>query len=292
MSYKFSIIIPHKNSPELLERCINSLPKRNDLQIIIVDDNSDESIVDFSRFPGIGNKNIKIIFNKYSLGAGHARNLGLEVAEGKWLLFADADDYYLNIDALFNKYSEVENVDIVYFNCKGESDKTNRCVKYNKIVKEYFFNSSIGDKRIRFNWWTPWNKMVKKSLVDTYNLRFEEVMSGNDAKFCLLAGYFADKIAVELDCYYISTIQQNSITLRKKTLDERIEQLKVMMKIWNFTVLVGAPDAEYKNNIISIPVIRGLLYDYGIKGVLLYVKQYFKEKMQKNIYHELDNKNV
>lgn len=287
MEYTFSIIIPHKNTPQLLERCINSIPERNDVQIIIVDDDSDEEIVDFGKFPGISKKNIKIIFNKASLGAGHARNLALEVTKSKWLLFADADDYYIHLNTLLDKYAKVEDVDIVYFNCKGESDETNRCTKYNRIVEEYVSDDLKIDKKVRFNWWTPWNKMVSKHLIDKYNLKFEEVMSGNDAKFSLLAGYYAGQIRVEPDYYYISTIRQESITLRKKTLDERIEALRVMMKIWNFTVWVGVPDKAYKNNIISYPVIKNILFQYGVRGLFLYITQYLKEKKQKTIYSEL-----
>lgn len=37
---KYSIIIPHHNVPTLLERCVNSIPQRDDIQIIVVDDNS------------------------------------------------------------------------------------------------------------------------------------------------------------------------------------------------------------------------------------------------------------
>ena len=148
MEYTFSIIIPHKNTPQLLERCINSIPERDDVQIIIVDDDSDEEIVDFGKFPGISKKNIKIIFNKASLGAGHARNLALEVTKSKWLLFADADDYYIHLNTLLDKYAKVEDVDIVYFNCKGESDETNRCTKYNRIVEEYVSDDLKIDKKL------------------------------------------------------------------------------------------------------------------------------------------------
>ena len=45
----YSIIIPHKNIPNLLQRCLDSIPNREDVQIIVVDDNSDPNIVDFVR---------------------------------------------------------------------------------------------------------------------------------------------------------------------------------------------------------------------------------------------------
>ena len=53
MIYNYTIIIPHKNTTDLLRKCIDSIPKRNDVQVIIVDDNSDADKVDFEHFPGL-----------------------------------------------------------------------------------------------------------------------------------------------------------------------------------------------------------------------------------------------
>ena len=47
----YTVIIPHKNIPELLQRCLDSIPERDDIQVIVVDDNSDESRVSFDHFP-------------------------------------------------------------------------------------------------------------------------------------------------------------------------------------------------------------------------------------------------
>ena len=41
----YSIIIPHKNSTVLLERCLRSIPCRKDVQVIVVDDNSENQLV-------------------------------------------------------------------------------------------------------------------------------------------------------------------------------------------------------------------------------------------------------
>ena len=46
-SYHYSIIIPHKNTPRLLERCLYSIPTWDEIQIIIIDDNSNSESVDF-----------------------------------------------------------------------------------------------------------------------------------------------------------------------------------------------------------------------------------------------------
>lgn len=76
-SYHYSIIIPHKNTPRLLERCLYSIPTWDEIQIIIIDDNSNSESVDFSHFPGNGRKNTEVLFTKEGKGAGYARNIGL-----------------------------------------------------------------------------------------------------------------------------------------------------------------------------------------------------------------------
>ena len=81
----YSIIIPHYNVPELLQRCLNSIPNLPSFQIIIVDDCSDGKIVDFRCFPGMERENVKCIFLKEKHGAGFARNLGLLAVNGCYL---------------------------------------------------------------------------------------------------------------------------------------------------------------------------------------------------------------
>lgn len=81
----YTIIIPHHNTPDLLNKCIKSIPDRKDIQIIVIDDNSDPNIVNSETFHISERNNVEIIFNKIGKGAGHARNIGLDRAKGKWL---------------------------------------------------------------------------------------------------------------------------------------------------------------------------------------------------------------
>ena len=106
-SYHYSIIIPHKNTPRLLERCLYSIPTWDEIQIIIIDDNSNSESVDFSHFPGNGRKNTEVLFTKEGKGAGYARNIGLSHARGKWIIFADADDFFTaDCFTILNEYMD------------------------------------------------------------------------------------------------------------------------------------------------------------------------------------------
>ena len=137
--YKYSIIIPHKNIPSLLQRCLDSIPKRDDLQVIIVDDNSDPSIVDFDHFPGLGQVNTEVYFDKTDRGAGKARNVGLDHVQGEWVLFADADDCFE--DGITYVLEQLKNTaeDLIYFNISTrdiETDEmTNDSDYFNKILE-------------------------------------------------------------------------------------------------------------------------------------------------------------
>ena len=105
MHINYSIIIPHHNIPKLLIRCLASIPNRKDTEIIIIDDNSSAEIVDFDNFPGKERENTKIFFSKVNGGGGYARNIGVQMAKGDKLIFADADDFFNdNLSDLLDDY--------------------------------------------------------------------------------------------------------------------------------------------------------------------------------------------
>ena len=124
MNTNFTIVIPHKNTPRLLERLIESIPMRDDLEIIVVDDHSDHNIVDFDNYPCRERRNIVVVSNADNPGAGNARNFALPLAKGKWILFADSDDFYnVGFNLFLDKYVN-DDADIVYFNANSVDTET------------------------------------------------------------------------------------------------------------------------------------------------------------------------
>ena len=90
----YSIIIPSKNLPDLLQRALDSIPRRDGIQVIVVDDASDPGVVDFSAYPGLEDPQVEVVFTKEARGAGYARNAGLARAAGRWTLFLDCSQQY------------------------------------------------------------------------------------------------------------------------------------------------------------------------------------------------------
>lgn len=92
MNYNYSIVIPHYNTPELLKKMLKSIPNRDDIQIIVVDDCSKKECVE--ALEQLIHKNLELYISKKNLGAGHARNIGLKHVKGKWIIVVDADDVF------------------------------------------------------------------------------------------------------------------------------------------------------------------------------------------------------
>ena len=200
----YSIIIPHHNSPEKLERCISSIPIREDVEVIIVDDNSSLTIVDFERFPGKNKDNYKILLQKEGKGAGYARNQGLIHARGKWIIFSDADDefYTENLSFVMDKYID-SSVDIVYFNSDVINADTLAVENLKlEIYKHIDCNHSSDIEWFRYKLTVPWGKFVKKELLSTYQIKFDEVIAGNDVMFSLQSGHFAKEVVVDKTSIY------------------------------------------------------------------------------------------
>jgi glycosyltransferase involved in cell wall biosynthesis len=216
----FSIIIPHKNIPDLLQRCLNSIPRREDIQIIIVDDNSDEDKVDFSKFPGLNDKYVEVYFTKEGKGAGYARNVGLEHAKGKWLLFADADDFFhKNLLDIMEKYKSSE-CDLVYFGMDSIYSDTllpcNREGSVNKNLQKAVEGDVYSQEKIRYRFLYPSCKFIQTSLVRKYNIQFDEVPASNDTMFGVKVATFAQSVYFDTSIIYCLTYRNDSLVTSYK----------------------------------------------------------------------------
>lgn len=215
-AFNYSIIIPHKNAPNLLQRCLDSIPQRSDLQIIVVDDNSDESEVDFGNFPGCNRANVELYFTKEGGGAGYARNVGLSHACGTWLLFADADDYFnYCINDILDEYAAVD-ADLIFFNANSVDSQTyvqqSKSKHLNQYISLWNSDSHVAELYLRYIFGEPWCKMVRRNLLTNNGILFDETRVHNDTKFSYLVGYYAKKIQVDSRALYTYTVRSGSIS--------------------------------------------------------------------------------
>lgn len=237
----YSFIIPHKNAPHLLKRCVVSIPRRDDVQIIVVDDDSDPTIVDWNSFRFQDDRCIEVIHAKGCKSAGAVRNEGLKRAIGKWILFADCDDYFVDgFLEILDLYVE-NNIDVLFFSldCVDGVTRIQMKSKMRDTYDQYASNPSLID-RIRF-FKPPWTKMVRKSFLDQYHILFEDVILGNDVWYSYQVGYFAKNVEVINKRLYIYTINANSISFHR-TVAKDVVQIETYVKQNAFFRFIDHPD--------------------------------------------------
>lgn len=180
--YNYTIIIPHKNIPDYLQRCLDSIPRRKDIQVIVVDDGSEAAIVDFNHFPGFDQPNVEIYREKGSKGPGFARNIGLKHAQGRWVVFADADDYFLDSFASLMDDCVDSKSDIVFFKSRRHSETEGEFdyPMVNNLVDEALSGNPDG---ILFGFPCPWGKFICRDFLEKNGIRYEEVTGGDDILF-------------------------------------------------------------------------------------------------------------
>lgn len=260
---KYSFIIPHFSKDgniALLERCIDSIPERNDVEIIIVDNSPVEIDFQFKK------RNIVICKSEKGKGAGEARNVGIDISNGQWLLFADADDYY--VDGIIEFMDKHVNhcIDILYFNVT--SDNLDSVSRGNIINKKYIKLFETDIERVRFFLYAPWNKVFRKDFIVSNNLRFEVRPSGNDAWFTLRASDLAKNTIVTNNVYYCLTDQKESITFGKTLFQVLYPKLDLLLRIDSFYKKKNMRDLT--KPIISPTIILSMLKRDGVKNVLCY----------------------
>lgn len=262
--YNFSIIIPHKNIPDLLRRCVSSIPRRDDTQIIIVDDNSDSDKVDFAHFPFKDEPNVKVIFDKAGLRQGHARNVGLQHAEGKWILFADADDFFFySINKAMDDCLRSD-ADIIYYKSTNLNSDTyqygaSRSMITNNSIDAFLNKNEDGEHLLRFRHPAPWCKFIRSSVISDNNIKFPEIVKAEDFEFSYKCGFFAKKVEAHDVAIYCLTSRENNVTAHKETADVKNAVVKNEADFLKFAKeheLVGTPAFSFIE-----PDVFSILFD-------------------------------
>lgn len=246
----YTFIIPHNNSKKLLSRCLASIPHRKDIEIIVVDDNSREE-----ERPQQEREDEQILYidAANSKGAGRARNEGMKIAKGRWLVFADCDDFFnkgfMNV---LDQYKD-SNKDVVYYNADYVDSKTLMPIIKHPIPALNYFERYNGSKYsedcVKYKIHAPWAKMVRRQFICEYHISFEEIPKGNDVFFTFQIGYFSKKIAIEKKKLYVYTYNSNSLSNKKKDYITYIGVLKRIFKRNEFYYYIGYK--KWKDSIVK-----------------------------------------
>lgn len=277
--YNYSVVIPHYNSSKLLEGMLKSIPEREDIQVIVVDDCSkEEEIVNLKT---LTHTNLEIYFQSSNHGAGAARNVGLEHVKGKWVIVVDADDVFApNAFEVFDQYKDSEFDYICYaiqpVNIKMQPVRAN----IRSMVSLHKYLQTPNRKNLlRFKYLNLIcrNKMVSYEFLTKNKIRFEESMVNNDVYFGLAVGHLGKNFIAIPNILYYTIKSEGSITRKPRTIEREYLFYLQAQKRNGFYEAIGLKRLPYyRYDFLYVPF---MIKKRGIKGAYDFFK-YRKEHIE------------
>ena len=228
-----SVIMPVYNTEKYLHECINSIFMQTfqNFEIIAVNDGSTDSSGQILDDYAQKHDNIKVI-HKENEGAGYARKIGLDLAQGDYILFMDSDDYYEK-DAFEKLYDNItankSDIAIVEVYLWDFNTKTKVQPWYQELVPLFpeginfnnFTFRHTDQKMLAFDHLSgPWSKIYSKKFLGRYDdLYFPKNMKYDDVPFHLQVILRAEKISIcPYALYnYIISIPQSEMNIALKS---------------------------------------------------------------------------
>lgn len=261
---RLSVIVPLYNCEKYLEKAIDSVLQQNlsldEYEIIIVDDGSADRGKNIAEELSKKYDNIKV-FSQQNQGPGIARNLGIEKAKGKYLLFLDADDY-LEPSTINSALSlaEREQLDILYFNYREKRGK-------NISIEPFKFNTDLcgklmtGEESIaKFKFYhSVWSCIYNKDFVLKSCVRFENQFWGEDVLFIIKLMLQAQRTErVNKVCY--NYIRYNIKSLTNSRNKDKSHLRRVVSSRIDVTIKINKiiEDIEKRRGIINIECLQVL----------------------------------
>jgi len=294
---KLSIIIPIYNAENYLDRCLASIQKQSfsDYEILLIDDGSSDQSLSMCESWGSGDRRIKVL-HQTNQGVSSARNKGLRMAQGEFVMFIDADDELAEgyLERIFQKV-EKNAADLYVWGItkkwnSGKSLRTNPEMSGLFLKRDFLsaFPYDQYEKKTGLYGFVS-NKLLKHSIIESNNLSFnQELKLLEDYDFFLdyyrhiACAYCFDESG------YIYNINEGSASSRKNVdyislIDIHRKCLRLLdmegITKWNKSIgrdissLVLAAFSEM--NPVSLSKIRMLLKEFDMREeIRAYLEDY------------------
>ncbi len=276
-----SVIIPVYNTADYLERCIDSVLNSSyeDFEIILINDGS----VDRSGFicEEYQKRDQRIrYFSQMHRGVSAARNKGIEVSRGTWIVFVDSDDFISPhfLGQIAKRESGSQELLIFDYTRKKERGSRNGknikekggCIHYGKKDGLYLIQCLLNMRQLHkkgsVSLSSPCAKAYKRSVIERYKLGFAE-----DIKICEDRLFNVEYLLRARQCIYIPEIVyfvevRNNSSMRGFIPDflqndiQYQEKLRVLLK--NYGFLEKAEAAFYNSILTNMAdvLVRGIFH--------------------------------
>lgn len=207
-----SIVVPVYNSANFIKKCVTSLITQtyDNLEIILVDDGSSDESLEICNQLQKGDNRIKVIHQE-NAGVSSARNTGIKVAKGEYILFIDSDD---TISKEFIEKMNIGEEKILYKSATAiiKQDKIEYLPKqYEKMKVSDFRENLITGEIDGYSWGYLYQTNIAKQILFEEKINFME-----DFVFLLRYIDYVDEIEMVDESVYYYQVNLSGITQEKK----------------------------------------------------------------------------
>lgn len=209
---KVSVIIPVYNVEKYLKQCVDSVLNQSyqDIEVILINDGSTDACPEIC--DEYKKKDARIIvIHQENGGSSSARNRGISVMTGEYVMFLDADDYWDDVDAVKRLIERVlkTNPDVLNYSYKKYYEDTEKKIpQFSEVGKRPL---EMDDKKGQLDFLTKdflyiasaCNKMIRAEVLSKH-MKFEEGKSSEDVEWCarlLVTSKTFDFVCENFYCY-------------------------------------------------------------------------------------------
>lgn len=184
-TYFLSIVIPVYNASKVIKRCLESIWSQglldDEYEVICVDDCSTDDGCNIIEKEMLSHLNLKLIRNDENHRAGGARNQGVKVARGNYILFIDSDDYFHenSIKRVLNELKK-QSVDILVCQYIRELEDKRIETPLHIYDGDEIFSPEEYRMHHGFIPYSPWQWIFKRDIMLKNNIWFEENVCAED----------------------------------------------------------------------------------------------------------------
>lgn len=200
-----SVIIPIFNREKYIKKCVESVISQTyeKLEVILIDDGSTDKSYEICKNLTIQDSRVKV-YQFENSGVSNARNKGVELSNGEYIIFIDSDDY-IEPEMISRMVDEIikneADVCLCGYNLIGKEN----CKIYLKegVYSFYEFSDLMSYWKTNPIIGSPWNKVYRANIIKNNDIKFiYKLHFAEDYLFNLIYYRYCDKICVLSDCLY------------------------------------------------------------------------------------------
>lgn len=278
---ELTIVIPAYNAEKYISRCLESIVKsgidENSYEIIAIDDSSTDKTLEILNEASADMPQLKV-YHRHKAGPGGARNLGLNYAKGRYIMFVDIDDHLnsKNFAHFVNVLLPMYEQDIVGFDYLKVNQKGEEFLVTKKVLPYCREMSGAEYMNMQAPQSVLWGYVYRRKFLLENGLKFIEKNIHDNEYFLIRAFCLAEKITfIPTQIYYYHFDVPGSLTNKPDETHQELyvtQLMTVISELQKFGFMLGDPLSEEglnrKLDLLSARLLRRLINrDYDLSFI-------------------------